>query len=903
MAKQLMKRLLSFSLALLLLLSCLVLAGCQPKQSTTDAPSSSDAASSQSTALSPSPSVSGKESLPESSKEEIPDLPSSATLVGTKHLPIPDHQGSIGSCTAEGVAYTQFTVAVSQFIHATDPDTDWDPSSGDNKYIFSPKFTYNYAGPSTENAYTVLLDHGCLPMSISSFYKSTRPASQPYQNPSYLGHDQTRSWDVSKGLMEKALKYRLTGFEETDFTATQSGQLTTKCDLSLFYKVKDALARGNSVTICGWPVYMHYTKIAEGGQGSIAQVGESVAWTGMTTIDRETGSGNHCVSIVGYDDEITVTAGGVELKGAFQIRDSYANDSRDIYYIMYDAFNLVSEHAELNDPNTYLSTAALTIPEMKFQYGYFATQRQTVTFTPTGALFSLSGKEYPVYTLSDASSNAYLTLRGTSFGRGGQKDATSFALISFDDLASAQQSDYKGGYLLAALDENSKIAGYLGAEVNTNNASIRFYKDSDDPKNICFDVDYKKEGTFTSRVSLTKENPSGYKRTGTVYRFSFIYWDEDIEIGTPDLMVEAEISAVGRENLYMTLSRTDKNGTVAEYVPASMNVRINKAFLPELDFADTVSFSGKNDPTRAETGYFTFGYHTLQDYGEDYDYTNFLWGINIRGTGITVKALRLLDKNGKELCAVKIDEANRTLKAKETKHYEFQLSNDLKTYLGAGSYTFYNAGTKKTLSLQSNNMLFEWRKDSNKGSVDRSVFRVEYDKASDSYLLRHGTKDYVFDIAGEKLAAGTTVKMNAPSALRDTQQWSIVVNDDGSLCIASKKDPSLVLGYNGKEFCLGSDKNDPNFRFNAQMATESTRILDLTLEKTKVSITAAIPKEYDPKDLTLHIVKDGTVLETLKGTTKETVMTFEKDLEKGDYLFCLCKDGVAIGNQIAVRIG
>ncbi len=905
MAKNLMKRRLSLFLALMMLLSCLVLAGCQSKKGTTDALPSSGAESFNSpTAL--SPSASDEESLSESSKEERPDLPSFATLYGTKHLPIPDHQGAIGSCTSEGVTYTQFTVAVSQFIHATNPDTDWDPSSGDSKYIFSPKYTYNYAGPSTEYCYTVLKDHGCLPMSLSSFYKSERNPSQLFQNASGLNREQSRSWDVAKGLMEKALKYRITDFEEVEFSATHSSQLTTdQRGQDLLYKIKEALARGNSVTICGWPYYLTNEKLTEEGRGSIGITGESVAWTGMTSVSGEGSSGNHCVSIIGYDDDITVTKAGVTLKGAFQIRDSYANDNREIYYVMYDAFNLVSENAIFNDPNFYLCNTALSLEGNEFEFGYQAEHNQMLTFTPADKTFAFKGKDFPIYTITDEQNNCALTLNGTTFSSGHVGNAVELALIPYESATNLPlEEDYSGGYLLAVVAGNS-IKGYFGTELNANHATIRFYKTADDNMDkVCFDLSAdKKEGTFLSRVCVSKSSGTGYKRTGTFYRFSFLYWDEDIEIGTPDLMVEAEISAVARENLYMTLSRTDKNGTVVEYVPASMDVRINKAFLPELDFADTVSFSGKNDPTKVETGYFTFGYHTLQDYGEDYDYTNFMWGINIKGTGITVKALRLLDKNGKELCAVKIDEANRTMQAKETKHYEFKLSNDLKTYMGAGSYTFYNLGTQKTLSLQSNNMLFEWCKDSNKGSVDRSVFRVEYDKNSDSYLFRHGTKDYVFDIAGEKLAAGTVVKMNAPSALRDTQQWNITVNDDGSLCITSKKDPSLVLGYNGKDFCLGSDKNDPRFRFNAQMATESTRILDLTFEKTTISATATIPKGYDAKDLTLNIVKDGTVVKTLSGTVQKSTMTFEQTLEKGDYLFCLCKDGTAIGNQIAVRIG
>ena len=244
------KRILALLTAILMLSSSLLLSCCTKAEKTTEPvlPSSPSLGTDSETPAPTSPDA------PSSSEEERMELPTHATLYGTKHLPIPDHQGSIGSCTSEGVTYTQFTVAVSQFIHANDPDTDWDPSSGDDKYIFSPKFTYNFAGPSTEYCYTVLKDHGCLPMSLSSFYKSERKPSQLFQNASGLNQEKSRSWDVAKGLMEKALKYRITDFEEVEFSVSHAGQLTTdQRGQDLLYKIKEALARGNSVTICGWP--------------------------------------------------------------------------------------------------------------------------------------------------------------------------------------------------------------------------------------------------------------------------------------------------------------------------------------------------------------------------------------------------------------------------------------------------------------------------------------------------------------------------------------------------------------------------------------------------------------------------------------------------------------------------
>ncbi|MBQ8912104.1 MAG: hypothetical protein IJY89_05995, partial [Clostridia bacterium] len=124
-----MKKVLCLLLALTMLCPMLLLSSCQKAPAKSSEPSIGDS----------SVPSSGQPTESPSKEDELPQVPAYSTLLGTKHLPIPDNQGSIGSCTSEGVTYTQFTVAVSQYINATDPDADWDPSSGDESCIFSPK--------------------------------------------------------------------------------------------------------------------------------------------------------------------------------------------------------------------------------------------------------------------------------------------------------------------------------------------------------------------------------------------------------------------------------------------------------------------------------------------------------------------------------------------------------------------------------------------------------------------------------------------------------------------------------------------------------------------------------------------------------------------------------------------
>lgn len=896
------KRILALLTAILMLSSSLLLSCCTKAEKTTEPvlPSSPSLGTDSETPAPTSPDA------PSYSEEERMELPAHATLYGTKHLPIPDHQGSIGSCTSEGVTYTQFTVAVSQFIHANDPDTDWDPSSGDDKYIFSPKFTYNFAGPSTEYCYTVLKDHGCLPMSLSSFYKSERKPSQLFQNASGLNQEKSRSWDVAKGLMEKALKYRITDFEEVEFSVSHAGQLTTdQRGQDLLYKIKEALARGNSVTICGWPYYLTNEKLTEEGKGAIGIAGESVAWTGMTYVSGEGSSGNHCVSIIGYDDNITVTKAGVTLKGAFQIRDSYANDNREIYYVMYDAFNQVSENQIFNDPDFYLNNAALSLEGNEFEFGYQAEHNQMLTFTPTGKTLTHKGKELPLYTITDEQNGCALVLNGTTFSSGHAGNAAELALIPYEDAANPpHDEDYSGGYLLAVVSGNG-IKGYFGTEINGNHASLRFYKTADgNMDKVCFDLSAdKKEGAFLSRVCVSKSSGTGYKRTGTFYRFSFLYWDEDIQIGTPTLMVEAKVSKAGRDDLAFVLTRTDKNGNTLEYTPACTDVPLNKNFLPELNQVGQTSFSGKSQPTKEEIGYFTFGYHVLDDFGSAADYDDFVWGVRIRGGGTEVLSLRLLDENGKELCKVIPAEKDRTIEKGAPKIFEFRQNGELGAHFGSGSYTFYNVGQKKTLSLKSNNMLFEWQNEKKDDSVERSVFRVEYDAASGAYLFRHGTMNYVFDIHGKELKEGVLVKMNAQSPQRTAQAWTVIQNEDATISIASKADPSLYIGFDGKDFTLGKDPSDPSYRFIAKVTTKTARYLDLTPAKDGFDATVSLPADYKAEELSLLVVKDGKTVKTLTGKSQGQTLTFSCTLEEGDYLICLEAKGVCLGNRVALRIG
>lgn len=284
------------------------------------------------------------------------DLPSSFTLVGTKHLPPISNQGSIGSCASSSITYMQFSNAVSRYLHSIDPDIEWNPSSGEAKYLFSPKYTYNFAGSGTEWVYRILMENGAPTQDISHFYTDSTGAYQEKDKNGEV-HKQSASWDVGEGVMEQALNYRLTGYEQiwlrrdNEYGMNGTMQITNNPNgQKLIQKIKESLNAGNVVVTGGLSSCWYYANNAVVADTKIAKKGENVMMCG-----RGDWVGGHQVCIVGYDDDVMARVPNKNgtttlLKGAFLMANSwgegYQNDG--YVWIMYDALNEVSEHEDLN---------------------------------------------------------------------------------------------------------------------------------------------------------------------------------------------------------------------------------------------------------------------------------------------------------------------------------------------------------------------------------------------------------------------------------------------------------------------------------------------------------------------------------------------------------------------------
>lgn len=298
------------------------------------------------------------------SDEELPD---SVTLVGTKHLPPISNQGAIGTCASQSIAYEQMTNAVSRYLHYLNPDIEWNPSSGDLKYLISPKFTYDYSGSGTAWVYNILRYHGAATMEECSFQMNKVTGAYMI----FMGgggginnqYRKTTAWYIGQNDLLEALKIRLVNWnQETDqvwvrrnsFNDENGNVMITKTEegKALLNRIKNSLNNGNVVVTGGLSGAWRYDKITK--NGDIGKKGEEcLSWA------HSDQAGGHQVSIVGYDDNVECTINGATMKGAFLVANSWGTSwANDGYiWLMYDALNSKSEFDAINQkyPDRYIA--------------------------------------------------------------------------------------------------------------------------------------------------------------------------------------------------------------------------------------------------------------------------------------------------------------------------------------------------------------------------------------------------------------------------------------------------------------------------------------------------------------------------------------------------------------------
>lgn len=843
-------------------------------------------------------------------------LPAASTLVGTVHMPPIGNQGGIGSCTSYGVTYMQFNIAVSQYLHSINPNTRWNPSSGDDRYIFSPKYSYVFAGASTESCYNVLTDHGCLTKRQTYF-------AGPYSPILYEGNGfatgSTR-WDVDKGDMESALTYRLTGFEEIEMSGMQ---LTSS---PVMQKIKEAIAAGNGVAMCGWSGYWLYGNIDKNGLGELGKRGDRVivAARNQDKYYNNGGdmSGNHCTCIVGYDDNITCTVNGVTLKGAFQMANSWSSGwmNDGLVWIMYDAFNTSSQFDELNGDYVLSDAQALTVEDghLRFYTGLDSPVVQFLRFNALEQTTTVGGKEYPLYTISDESEENFVAYAADKDGlypviSSNGKEALScrFALIPYEDLKSwngirsgSLKDDYKGSYLLYAADAGLGETGAAflsGTDYSRSGREAEFDKldRGGNLNKLCFTVAGNPgEGrSFRGRAYQTTTAGRKAERTSVAYRFSFVYWDKDVAVGKPGVMIELELENYKREGIKIVLTRTDKNGNSCSKIPAVFGE--NAANVNSLFSDKSMTFSGKiaDKDSTYEHAFITVGFNELADLMDGYSPENFLWSFTYKSLGTRLLAISLKDGEGNVLQKIIPTEKDKILDKGEEVEFLFDLGGELREYSASpdGDRRIVSERDGKYLTV--NKMVFTMGDKADTKTTDFSLTKNSETGAAQIYQFK---TNYLFDISGKEIKDGVQVKLNAPSVKRTTQDWGIRDVGEGKYQIYLAADPTYVVCNDPeKGICLTSaNTNDVSCLWHFE-ATGSGVAPTVSAEQKdgKLHVTGTMPE------------KDGSVtVQLCDGATGEVVATapvtvgegFKAELDApapGTYLLSALLDGQPYGVQ------
>ncbi len=578
------------------------------------------------------------------------NLPSAFSLVGTKALPLIDNQGGIGSCASQSITRNQFSNAVTRYAHSVYPNCT--RSSHNPDECFAPKFSYNLSGAGTIWVYEIVKDHGAIPVSEFPFEKNESGGHIKQKDGKWI-QKSAESPVMYPGMMKKALKNRIKSYERVWFDGEPfNTQLTTnEAGLELLDKIKEAVVLGNPVITGGYPARWIYAKIVN--TGVYGKVGDQA----IVSASGSAGGG-HQVTIVGYDDDVTCEFAGAKMKGAFIVANSYGETwvNEGYTYIMYDAINLVSEHEVLNDTKLYSGQMYITPSANLTMYSEFlAKGPQTLVFEPIGEK-TVEGVSLTAYNIKDKESGKYLAYSEVTQDRkiklvDEASSLTEWCPIPYEKLSEVFPSfikdeykkEYEGSYWVYATGRTCNPEGnrFLDAGVSFNASgrelNLAGFNSGKYPVAKSWDILGMTEGTFEGKLGIVAGKDQQNSRNWTFDQFGFMYWDRDVVLGLPELYIEFELDAKNRDGFEITLTRTDKDGNVDEYVPAMFRYRKHH---PEYhDKGEYNTFSGKING-EAETGYFALSYSELLKFPAGKTALDYKWGFTVSvdsGESVTVR--------------------------------------------------------------------------------------------------------------------------------------------------------------------------------------------------------------------------------------------------------------------------
>lgn len=227
-------------------------------------------------------------------------FPSSVDNSTSVYFPTIGNQGEIGSCSGWSTTYYQYTYEVNKMLGISTSSTN----------TYSPSWTYNYINGGTnapaylDDAYDILKNHGA--MKLDDYPHSSQLSTYSF------------AWSTDTQKMVDALRYRVNRYY-------------VNCSSSYdLYNVKYQLSNGK-VGVIWTNAYGWTTATTPSGDNVI--------------IRGSSGDGGHFMTVVGYDDNLTVTYNGVTFTGAFKLANSWGTEStwpegnNGYIWVAYDALN------------------------------------------------------------------------------------------------------------------------------------------------------------------------------------------------------------------------------------------------------------------------------------------------------------------------------------------------------------------------------------------------------------------------------------------------------------------------------------------------------------------------------------------------------------------------------------
>lgn len=224
-------------------------------------------------------------------------LPSKVDNSTSEYFPPIGNQGGLNSCAGWATTYYQYTYEVNKLRNV----------AADSSNIYSPAWTYNYINGGSNSAtylsdaYDILKNQGA--MKLADFPHPTAESEYSFD------------WSTDVQKMTSALHYRVSPY----YVSCPSSSSVSN--------IKQQLANGKVGVI--WTNSRGWTKKKTTNNEYIVVRGSS------------SGNGGHFMTIVGYDDNVTVNINGETMTGAFKLANSWGTgtDNNGFVWVAYDALN------------------------------------------------------------------------------------------------------------------------------------------------------------------------------------------------------------------------------------------------------------------------------------------------------------------------------------------------------------------------------------------------------------------------------------------------------------------------------------------------------------------------------------------------------------------------------------